>query len=381
MTIGANSLQLLQTITSSGCCVAPYANIGIFDACQASDQWNQPGSHLPLQIQDIAALNGAWTFQVPYPLNPDWTIEQYRVYYEIFLSTTAAGHADGGNLTLVFFWNNYSFNTATGHAPINGAQGMDVIDYHGQVGVGQGPFVDFLYPQGTFTPDSNGVVTVPSADVKAVLDWAVANFPNYYTNTLYLSSLSLAVEAAALHATITTSYASFAVQKTGSPVVVTPPFTASDWNNCSTAADCDAGNPCLTDGCVSGVCSHVTAAACVEAGTEATNDAGPTATLDASPGHDASLGRDASSGPDASTGQDSSTGTAPGADASITGRADASSSQTGDAATQNDASGSTSGSGGGGCEMSAPGRGPERLWAFWLLAGLSSVIACRRQRV
>ena len=233
MTIGQNSLELLQTFNSDGCCVAPYANIGIFDACQASDQYGQAGSHLPLQLKDIAQLKGAWTFQVPMPLNPDYTVEQYRVYYEMFLSTTAAGSTDGGNITIDFFWNNYGFDPATVHAPLNGSQGMDYFDYGGQVGQGQGPFVDFLYPKGTYSPDSNGVVTVTSTVVKAVLDWAVANFPNYYTGNLYLSSLSLAEEAGAFHGTVKTTYASFAIQKSGSDVVYTPPWTSSHWSGLS----------------------------------------------------------------------------------------------------------------------------------------------------
>ena len=369
MTIGANSLQLLQTFTSSTCCVAPYANIGIFDACQASDQWNQPGSHLPIQLKDLAMLNGAWTFQVPYPLNPDWTIEQYRVYYEIFLSTTSAGHADGGNLTLVFFWSNYSFDTPTGHAPINGSQGMDVIDYHGQVGVGQGPFVDFLFPQGTYAPDSNGVVTVPSTDVKAVLDWAVANFPNYYTSDLYLSSLSLAEEAAAFHGTVTTTYASFAVQKTGSDVVFTPPFTSGDWNNCTSATDCDDGNPCTTDDCVSNLCSHVAVAGCGDAGTTASDGGGPNSPVDAS------------SSQDATPSHDSSTGVARGPDSSSSASTDGSASPIGDAVPDGEGtSGSPSGSGGGGCEMAPTAKGSDQFRAFWLVVGLISGLAYHRSR-
>jgi hypothetical protein len=229
MSVGASSLSIEQTFASDTCCVAPYANIGIFDGCQASDQYGQAGSHLPIQLKNLAMLEGAWTFQVPYPLNPNASVEQYRVYFEIFLSQTATGKADAGNLTVVFFWNNFSFDAASGHAPINGPQGMDYIDYGGTVGQGQGPFVDFLYPQGTFTPDGTGTVTVHATDVKAVLDWAVQKFPKYYTGDLYLSSLSLAEEAAALHGTVKTSYASFAVQATGSPVVYTPPFTADHW--------------------------------------------------------------------------------------------------------------------------------------------------------
>jgi MYXO-CTERM domain-containing protein len=264
MTLGANSLHLEQAINSSGCCVAPYANIGIFDGCQASDQWAQPGSHLPIQIGQIAMLKTAWTFQVPLPVK---TSEQYRVYWEMFLSTGADGKANGGNLTAIPFSGNFGFDPPTGHAPINGSQGMSVIDYHGQVGQGQGPFVDFLFPAGTYAPDANGVVTVPSVDIKAILDWAVANFPNYYNNNLYLSHLSLAVEAGAFHGTVTTSYASFAVQKTGSPVVYTPPFTASHWTTCSTAADCDDGNACTTDTCTNSQCSNVAVAGCGDAGT------------------------------------------------------------------------------------------------------------------
>jgi hypothetical protein len=264
MTIGTNSLQFIQTIANSGCCVAPYANIGIFDACQSSDQYNQPGSHLPLQLKNIALLKGAWTFQVPYPLNPDWQVEQYRVYYEMFLSSTTAGHAESGNITIDFFNSNYGYDPPTGNAPIDGPQGLNYSDLG--TGGSQGPFVDFIYPTGVFTPDSSGVVTVDSTDVKAVLDWSLAKFPNYYNGDLYLSSLSLAVEAGSFHGTVKTSYASFAVQAAGSPVVYTPPFTSTHWTTCTTATDCNDNDPCTTDSCSGSVCSNTPIPGCGDSG-------------------------------------------------------------------------------------------------------------------
>jgi MYXO-CTERM domain-containing protein len=368
MTLGANSLQLLQTINSSGCCVAPYANIGIFDGCQASDQWAQPGSHLPLQLKDIGLLKGAWTFQVPLPLKAN---EQYRIYYEMFLSTTAAGHADGGNLTAVLFWSNFSFDATTGHAPINGSQGMDVIDYHGQVGQGQGPFVDFLYPKGMYAPDANGVVTVPSVDIKAVIDWAVTNFPNYYTNDLYLSHLSLAVEAGAFKGTVTTSYASFAVQKSGSSTVYTPPFTVDHWSSCSTAADCDDGDPCTTDTCASSQCSNVAVAGCSDAGASSVSDAGSSSSASSSrsSGGSSSGSSSRSSGGgrgDAGAGAGSSVGQAP-ENALHNGEAGAGGDGFADAS-----------DGSKGCATAAAGSRPGAFGALWLL-GLAA-IARRRSR-
>jgi MYXO-CTERM domain-containing protein len=386
MTIGTNSLQFKQTINSSGCCVAPYANIGIFDACQQSDQYGQAGSHLPIQLSQLALLKAAWTFQVPLPLKAN---EQYRVYYEMFLSTTAAGHTDGGNLTGVVFWSNFGFDPPTGHAPINGTQGMDVIDYHGQVGQGQGPFVDFLYPAGTFAPDSTGVVTVPSVDLKAILDWAVANFPNYYTNNLYISSLSLAVEAGAFVGTVTTSYASFAVQKTGSPTVYTPPWTASHWTSCSTAADCDDGNPCTTDACTSNQCSNVPVPGCSDAGASSGSSSGSASNSSSVHGSSSSRSSSKSASGSASGGSNgsasggsngasnaSSSGTSTSGGSYIVGSATSTrnTGNTGDAG----ADGFTTTPGSGGCSTAAAGSRSGAFAAFWLL-GLA-VIGRRRPR-
>ncbi len=273
-TIGQNSLQMSHTLNSSGCCTGPYANIGIFDACQASDQWAQPGSHLPLQLKDIAKLNGAWTFQVPMPLKTDWQVEQYRVYYEMFLSNTTDGHWDYGNITVDFFNNNYGYNPTAAHAPINGSQGMDVVDYGGTPGQGHGPFLAFLYPKGTFAPDGSGVITVTSTDVKAVLDWAVANYPKYFTSSLYLSNLSLAVEAGAFHGVVKSSYVSFAIQKAGSDVVYTPAWTADHWSN--------VGGALGTGGAGSGPTSGG-AAAMAGAGSDAGDTPSPGASADAGP--------------------------------------------------------------------------------------------------
>ena len=202
--------------------------IGGFDGCQVSDQWAEPGSHLPIKISELDQLQGAWTFKVPMPLGSDWTKEQYRVYYEMFLSKTADGQWGGGNVTVVFFWNLYSFNSPTGHANnLNGPQGMDVIDYMNTDS--KGPFVDFPFPKGTYTPSADGTVTVSSVNVKAVLDYAVQTFPQYYSGDLYLSTLSLAEETGAFTGSVDTSYASFAIKKTGSDVVYTPPFTSGHW--------------------------------------------------------------------------------------------------------------------------------------------------------
>jgi MYXO-CTERM domain-containing protein len=332
MTIGTNSLQFIQTIASSGCCVAPYANIGIFDACQSSDQYNQPGSHLPIQLKNIALLKGAWTFQVPYPLNPNWQVEQYRVYYEMFLSSTTAGHADSGNITIDFFNSNYGYDPPTGNAPINGPQGLNYNDLG--IGGSQGPFVDFIYPTGVFTPDSHGVVTVDSTDVKAVLDWSLAKFPSYYNGDLYLSSLSLAVEAGAFQGSVKTSYASFAVQATGSPVVYTPPFTSTHWATCATATDCNDNNPCTTDSCTSSVCSNTPIPGCGDSGA-------PGGSSGSSSGSSSGGSSGASSGA-------SSGGSSGGSSGSSSGGKDGGKNAGADSGTSGSSSGSASTSSGGG---------------------------------
>ncbi len=367
MTLGANSLKLLQTINNSSCCVAPYANIGIFDGCQSSDQWMEAGSHLPIQLKDIAVLKGAWTFQVPLPLKAS---EQYRVYYEMFLSSTSAGHADSGNLTSVMFWSNFAFNATTGHANINGSQGMDLIDYG--VNGTQGPFVDFLFPKGTYSPDANGVVTVPSVDVKAILDYALTTFPNYYKDTLYLSSLSLAVEAGTFKGTVTTSYASFEVQKTGSPTVVTPSFTANHWNNCMTAADCDDGDACTTDSCVASVCSNVAVPGCADSGASSTDDGGGSSGSSGSSGSGGASGGGGTSGGSSSAGGttgggligSSAAGLGGGGDGGASGRANAT----------NPGSSSS-----GGCNTTAAAGQRDGVFAVLWLLGLAAITQ-RRSR-
>jgi MYXO-CTERM domain-containing protein len=364
MTLGTNSLQLKQTVNSTGCCVAPYANIGIFDGCQASDQYGQSGSHLPIQLGQIALLKAAWTFQVPLPLK---TNEQYRIYYEMFLSPNAVGGSTAGNLTAVVFWSNFGFDPYTGHAPINGSQGMNYIDYKTGVGSGQGPFVDFLYPAGTFAPDANGVVTVPSVDIKAITDWAVANFPSYYNNNLYLSSLSLAIEAGAFVGTVTTSYASFAVQKTGSPTVYTPPWTASHWTSCSTAADCDDGDPCTTDACTSSQCSNTPIVGCGDAGASS----GGSSNGSASGSSSRSSGRSSSGSASRSSGSASaSAGSATGTGA---GSGSASAGHNGDAGA--DALTTSSAKG---CSTAAAGSRTGAFAGLWLV-GLAA-LARRRSR-
>src|SRR6185503_19082647 len=94
---------------------------------------------------------------------------------------------------------------------------------------------------GTYEPDSEGKITVEASDVKAVLDYALENFPEYYNEDLYLSHLSLAEEAGAFHGTVKTSYVSFAIQATGSEVVYTPEWTADHWDGTTAGTGGGAG--------------------------------------------------------------------------------------------------------------------------------------------
>ncbi len=70
---GPNSFQYTAKYNvNNSCCEALYAGIGNVGSVVVTDQYNQPNSHLPLKLQDIAALKGAWTVQVP-PVKSTWT--------------------------------------------------------------------------------------------------------------------------------------------------------------------------------------------------------------------------------------------------------------------------------------------------------------------
>ena len=228
VTWSSNSMQFTQKYNlNNSCCEALYAGIGNIGSTVVTDTYGKPGSNLPLQLKDIALLKGAWTIQVP----PVKSSDIYRVYYEMFLSSTTQGLRDKGNITIDFYHPLYDYGGKISHTSLLGYSNMEVVDYGAQTNANQGPFLAFALPSDAYTPDKNGVITISSVDVAAVLNWALTNYPKYYSNTVYLTELNLAEEAMTVSGTFTTTFASFEIQKTGSPVVYDPTFTDSFWTN------------------------------------------------------------------------------------------------------------------------------------------------------
>jgi hypothetical protein len=240
VTFGSNSMQFTQKYNlNNSCCEALYAGIGNIGSTVVTDTYLKAGSYLPLQLKDIAVLKGAWTIKVP----PVKSTDIYRVYYEIFLSSTTQGLRDKGNLTIDFYHPTYDYGGKISHTTLMGYSNMEVVDYGANTN-GQGPFIAFALPSNAYTPDSNGVINIKSADVASVLNWALMNYPNYYTNTVYLTELNLAEECMTVNGTFTTTLASFEVQKTGSPVAYTPTWTDTYW----TSGTLTSSAPESTDG-------------------------------------------------------------------------------------------------------------------------------------
>jgi hypothetical protein len=251
VTWSSNSMQFTQKYNlNDSCCEALYAGIGNIGSTVVTDTYNQPGSHLPLQLKDIALLKGAWTIQVP----PVKSSDIYRVYYEMFLSSTTAGLRDKGNITIDFYHPLYDYGGKISHTSLLGYSDMEVVDYGAQTNANQGPFIAFALPSDAYTPDKNGVITISSVDVAAVLNWALTNYPSYYSNTIYLTELNLAEEAMTVSGTFTTTFASFEIQKNGSPVVYDPTFTDSFWTNgtMSSGAPQSTGDGGASSGSASG---------------------------------------------------------------------------------------------------------------------------------
>lgn len=223
---GPTNLEFISAFNLNGmCCNGPYAGIGTIAGSWNSSQYNTGGSTLPLQLGQIATLRGAWGVQVPTPITNS---QKYRVYYEMFLSSSTGGQRNAGNITIDFFYNQYSYYGTITHANIAGYNQVEIVDY-GANPNGQGPFVAFVLPTSAYVPDSTGNFAVDVVDVKAFLDYAVAHFPNYYATTAYLSELDLAEEVMTLTGSFTTTFASFQIQKTGASTVYTPTWSAPYW--------------------------------------------------------------------------------------------------------------------------------------------------------
>jgi hypothetical protein len=222
---GSSSLQFSTTYNLNGgygtCCQAFYAGIGSIGTDWVTDLYNTGGSNLPMQLKDVAAMKGAWTIQVP----PVKSTDIYRVYIEIFLSSTTDGVRNSGNITIDFYTPMYTYPNDN---PVNLLGTTLTMADYGTNPNGQGPFLAFRFPAGTYNPDSNGVITIPSIDVGAVLAWC-QTYKNYYPGTVYLTEVNLAEEVSNVAGKFTTTFASFEVQKTGQSMVYLPAWSSTYW--------------------------------------------------------------------------------------------------------------------------------------------------------
>src|SRR5450432_705730 len=102
----SRSFLVLDTHSANKqCCSAPYAGIGTIGGQGkewTSDQYGQPGSHLPIMLADIEALKGSWRFKVPMPTSSQ---DQYHVYYEIYICDNTKGLRGKGNIA-IGLWDN-----------------------------------------------------------------------------------------------------------------------------------------------------------------------------------------------------------------------------------------------------------------------------------
>jgi hypothetical protein len=228
------------------CCSAPYVGIGTIGGSGpdwTSAQYGQPGSHLPIRLDQIEALKGTWKFKVPVPTSKT---DQYHVYYEIFICDNTKGIRGKGNIALGLWDNEFYHQSYMGEKYGTredvGGYPMDV-QFNGNQ-YGQGDFWVVESPVGAHTPDANGVITVTAFDIKKVIDWGIAK--GNYNPQYYLTELSLAFEVMTLPGkTLTTEHASFCVKAKGADVVYTPTWTASQWGpGCTTVMDqpSDAGS-------------------------------------------------------------------------------------------------------------------------------------------
>jgi hypothetical protein len=227
------------------CCSAPYVGIGTIGGSGpdwTSAQFGMPGSHLPIQLDQIEALKGTWRFKVPVPTSKT---DQYHVYYEIFICDNTKGIRGKGNIALGLWDNEFYHQSYMGEKfgtrEDVGGYPMDV-KFEGASN-GQGDFWVVESPIGAHVPDSTGVIEVTAFDIKKVIDWGIAK--GNYNPQHYLTELNLAFEVMTLPGkTLTTEHASFCVKAKGADVVYTPTWTASEWGpGCGTAMDqpADAG--------------------------------------------------------------------------------------------------------------------------------------------
>jgi hypothetical protein len=226
------------------CCSSPYVGIG----CVGNGVVNATNSSLPVKLKDIEICKINRRFTVPMPVNPGYSTQAYHIYYELFFGSSATGSCQGaGNIAIVLwdvaFYHQPNQTSAYGQRVTVGNMTMDV-KYNGANPNGQGPFWVMCLKGDSLKPDANGTITVRDLDIKACIDWCIAQ--GTYTGDEYLREFSAAYEVMTLRGgTLRNDDMSFLVKATGKTAVLTPTWANDNWGSTSNIGDDIKPNPRL----------------------------------------------------------------------------------------------------------------------------------------
>jgi hypothetical protein len=218
------------------CCSSPYVGIGnvgngIVIANNAS---------LPIQLKNIEICKINRRFTIPMPVNPGYSTQAYHIYYELFFASSATGSSQGaGNIAIVLwdaaFYHQPSQTSPYGQRVTVGNMTMDV-KYNGANPNGQGPFWVMCLKGDSLKPNANGTITVRDFDIKACIDWCIAQ--GTYTGNEYLREFSAAFEVMTLRGgTLRNDDMSFLVKAAGKTAVLTPTWANDNWGTTSVIGD------------------------------------------------------------------------------------------------------------------------------------------------
>ncbi len=177
------------------------------------------GSPFPMKLSEIESFRACWSVTLP-PRKGD---QMFRVYYQLYFSDSPTGKYDAGDFAPTLYAVNCSPNWWGKDAGTHeiARRSWRICDSATSSGMGR-YMIPLLVPY--LEPDENGTIQVEDLDLKALIDWHVAN--GYYSPDSYCMVVHAAWEVWVLDQDLRTNDMAFVIKKKGEPAVTIPAWSS-----------------------------------------------------------------------------------------------------------------------------------------------------------
>lgn len=191
---------------------APWVGVG--------NDWGNVSSDspFPIQLGELEMLKASLSATLP-PANSN---QMYKVYWQLYFSDSPTGRFNKGDFAPTVYTVRFPPNhwgADRGSAVVDGRK-WRFQDQQYSSGMGR-YIIPMLEPP--LVPDANGVVEIRDADIKALIDWGIAQ--GYYRAEDYCMIIGAGWEIFALDQGLRMNDMAFTVKRKGKPAVTIPAWS------------------------------------------------------------------------------------------------------------------------------------------------------------